>query len=78
MITDEGATSFFDIDRDLSLTPNNKRLHDYNAKNILKYREVLARIVHYTLTDFKDMSIEEIGDSILADPANEQFACIKA
>ena len=42
--------------------------YDQNAKNILADRQILARILKYTLDEFGKMDIEEVISSIEGEP----------
>lgn len=63
---------------DVEETPNSERTSDANAKNILRYKCVLARILKFAVPDFSAYSIEDIEERIASDSNNSKYANIEA
>ena len=67
-------TSFFS---NQSKIPKDKLTKDANAKSVLKYRCVLARLLKYAIPDFYSESIEDIESWIVADENDSSIALIR-
>lgn len=58
------------LHKDLATIPDALRKKDMNAKNILRYRRVLAWILKTAVSDFKNMNPDDIYDAIVPDATN--------
>lgn len=67
---------FGSLQHDKSFIPDGKSTLDANAKRILKYREVLARILKYAVPDFMNDDISDLVERIAKDPGNSDYAQI--